>query len=76
VIPVIIGVAGTIKIIQKIPEQDTEKSRNVGTTLNSRGGHRTHTWEMTRKSAKHSAWEIACHVPCTLTKEQLQHYIP
>ena len=40
---VIIGVAGTIKIIQKIPEQDNVKSRNVGTTENSRGGHCTHT---------------------------------
>jgi RNase P/RNase MRP subunit POP5 len=43
VIPVITGVAGTIKIIQKITEQDTEKSRNVGTTDNSHGGHCTHT---------------------------------
>jgi hypothetical protein len=76
VIPVIIRLAGTIKIIQKIPEQDIEKSRNVGTTQNSRGRYRTHTLEMTRKSTKHSAWEIAFHVPCTVTKEQLQHYTP
>jgi RNase P/RNase MRP subunit POP5 len=42
VIPVILGAAGTIKIIQKIPEQDTEKSRNAGNTEYSHGGHCTH----------------------------------
>ena len=48
VIPVIIGGNWNyFKIIQKIPEQNTGKARNQGTTENSHIGHCTHTLDST-----------------------------
>ena len=62
VMPVVVGATGTIskchtsnnrgnwnhfQIIQKIPEQNTGKARNQGTTENSHIGHCTHTSEST-----------------------------
>ena len=39
------GERNLFKIIQKIPEQQTGKARNQGTTQNSRTGHCSHTAE-------------------------------
>jgi hypothetical protein len=55
VMPVIKGTNGTIpKIIQTIPERQTSKALNLGTTGNSHIGHCSHT----SASSEHSRWGV------------------
>ena len=64
-----------LKIIQKIPEQQTGKERH--TTKNSQIGHCTCTLESINvKVQTYLTYEIVLHIVQIISTEQLQHYIP
>ena len=55
-----------LKIIQKIPEQHTEKAQNEGSTENSHIGHgtHTHTSESTNVKVQYSRFNIQNNIIC------------
>ena len=66
-----------IEIIQKIHEKGTWNAHQ-GTTQNRHIGYCLHTLESTNVKVQILSWEVlvTVHVPCTVTTEHVQHYVP